>query len=413
MPDEDDEVLRQSIEQLDKGHARCLLAGDDTADNRLGADDHHGWVWLADTFETAPGRVTREVLARYSQIPLDAPAPAEVGMLRKGVRLLETLMPNLARSALGHTHVAAVIAPLGHWADMRSTSLIQVGGGIFLGKPALRNPWVAAECLLHESVHQKLYDFRHGHTLLARDFAAEDLGPQPSVVVPWRSPGSGRENAWDTFRALSAVHVYVHLAVLGSAAEEREAELAEEFGSLSDAQPRMVTARTAAERAHFLAEGLRESCWDELGPAGRLLIDWLQATLEAHDPCPPPKGADLHLLMDRYLGEARTVAARSLPAEFTGKLSLLMADEIAAVQAILVIAGSEQARTQFEQRISRLPRHGSETGFVEMRTVIADSLRNLSQDGYRLIPAGGDDVHQTLRKMIDDSSNRIAVEILS
>ncbi|MFI6025538.1 hypothetical protein [Amycolatopsis magusensis] len=162
--------------------------------------------------------------------------------------------------------------------------------------------------------------------------------------------------------------------MLGSAAEEREAELAEEFGSLGDAQPRMVTARTAAERAHFLAEGLRESCWDELGPAGRLLIDWLQVTLEAHDPCPPPKGADLHLLMDRYLGEARTVAARSPPAEFTGKLSLLMADEIAAVQAILVITGSEQARTQFEQRISRLPRHGSETGFVEMRTVIAEPL---------------------------------------
>jgi hypothetical protein len=65
----------------------------------------------------------------------------------------------------------------------------------------------------------------------------------------------------------------------------------------------------ALERAHYLGEKLKEQCWNQFGPAGKSLGDWLISTLEFLNPYPPPKGAYIHLYLDLYKREANQVAA--------------------------------------------------------------------------------------------------------
>src|SRR5215471_2924715 len=92
--------------------------------------------------------------------------------------------------------------------------------------------------------------------------------------------------------------------LLGMIAEEQAPELEQVYGPKLG-RPGMINSRRALERAHFLGEQIKESCWDELGLAGKRLIEWLISVLNALDPEPPPKGAYIHLLLDRYRGEAQ------------------------------------------------------------------------------------------------------------
>ena len=105
---------------------------------------------------------------------------------------------------------------------MKSSSQYLLGGAIFISESVLDSPWQIAEQLFHESLHQKLYDFRHAHTVLAQDSPNIDDHPaRPSVVRSlWNYPG----NEWDSHQALAAFHVYVHLALLCTLAEQRATE---------------------------------------------------------------------------------------------------------------------------------------------------------------------------------------------
>jgi hypothetical protein len=83
-------------------------------------------------------------------------------------------------------------------------------------------------------------------------------------------------------------------------------ELEKKYG----AKQAMIDSRTAMDRAQYLGEQIKEVCWEELGLAGQQLIEWLIEVLKALDPCPPPKGTYVHLLLDRYQREAQTVRRR-------------------------------------------------------------------------------------------------------
>ncbi|WP_243795258.1 hypothetical protein [Saccharopolyspora gloriosae] len=352
-------------------------------------------------------------------MPLRAPESADLDMLRRGAELLAVLLPKISAGVLSHAHVVAVISSAGRWSGVRSNSLFRIGGAVFLGNEAIRNPWVVAEYLLHESLHQKLYEFRHAHSLLKRDLNptpdGTDPAQQPAVVVPWRPPGGNRANEWDVFRALAAFHVYVHLAVLADAAETRAQELEDDYGCLHDAQPRMTSSRTATHRAHFLADGIRRSCWEELGQAGRLMVGWLNSVLRDFDPNPPPPGAEFHLLMDRYLDEARRLETRTMSARSQSRLRPLMADEIRHAQRILATAGHRAGREKFDEAVTHLQQGEDKQRFCQARALIADSLRSLSPDGYVLRPApgGSDEPGEALRNMIDGSSEKLTAVVLA
>lgn len=418
LPDAHERVFQQAITHVAEGRRYGLLGAESPSGSRVGPDGH-GWMWRESASQNPAERAFHDSVVADSGMPLRSPDSVDLDMVRRGAELLTVLLPKTSAGALRHAHVVAVISSVEQWRNVRSNSLFRLGGAVFLGTDALRNPWVVAEYLLHESLHQKLYEVRHAHSLLRRDFDPVSKGTgsssQPSVVVPWRPPGTKRANEWDVFRALAAFHVYVHLAVLAGAAEIRARELEGDYGSLRDTRPAMTSSRTAAHRAHFLAAGIRRSCWDELGPAGRLMVGWLNAVLCEFDPSPPPPGSDFHLLMDRYLGEARRLEARSMSARSQSRLRPLMADEIRSARLILAATGERTAQDEFDQAVLNLQPGEDKRRFCRARELIAESLRILSPDGYvlRQVSSGSDDPGIALRNMIDGSSDKLAAVVLA
>jgi hypothetical protein len=178
-------------------------------------------------------------------------------------------------------------------------------------------------------LHQKLYDFRHGHSL----FEPRDRLPEVRrICSPWNSYG-GKSNEWDTFRAFAAFHVYVHLALLSAIAEQRPSEPVEEREGTNSAPANMISSRKAIERARYLGPSLETTCWAELGVAGKRFHEWLTSVLDVLDPPPPRKGAYIHLILDLYRNEAKMV--RSADGLDPLELSAILADEVHASRSLL------------------------------------------------------------------------------
>jgi hypothetical protein len=241
-----EEVFDQAARHLDlyTGHGPLEVGSIDV--QRL-ASYSSTWIWREDHPHDVFGQAFREIVHQNYGESLCTPMDSELGLLRAGAQLLHELLPNLAVSALDHTYVVALFPPVGNWRGRASGSQFRVSGAIFLSREVLHNPWWVAEHLLHESLHQKLYDFRHGHTLLTQDsmsvselLAAESMPaemPRAGIVSPWNVPGLEQLDFWDTHRALAAFHVYVHLGMLCSLAEQRASKLAELYGALDENPP--------------------------------------------------------------------------------------------------------------------------------------------------------------------------------
>jgi hypothetical protein len=186
------------------------------------------WIWDAERPEDVFVRAFNSVVEEnYQGLPCSLTAE-EVSNVRRGVDLLTALLPLSSESALSHTHLLAVFAPTGSWSSRSSSSEYRISGTIFLSRRLLSSPWWVAEYLFHETLHQQLYDFRQGHSLLEPDFERDGA---PTILSPWNVPGiSNRDNYWDVHRSLAAFHVYVHLALLAIAAEQRAQELEPIYG---------------------------------------------------------------------------------------------------------------------------------------------------------------------------------------
>jgi hypothetical protein len=324
----------------------------------LDAEHYHTRIWADGWTPTVFAETLRSlVVSNYGAAPLSTPSTEELTMLRRGDRLLKELLPRSSHSALSHTHLLAVFTSSGPWKSTASSSSFGLGGIIFLRRDLLRNPWWIAEHLFHEALHQKLYDFRYGYTLLQEDELTEQYDPAASRVgirVPWNSPGLTDANYWDTHRAVAAFHVYVQLSLLCAIAEDRASELEGTYGPVVGVGPRMTRATVALDRAHYLSEKIRETCWPELGKAGQLLVDWLTSILWALDPSAPPEAAQMHLLFNRYLKEATSIAGNRPPLIPASELTALTQDEIQRTRDVLSALEANKEVRQFESTLRQL-----------------------------------------------------------
>jgi hypothetical protein len=346
-----------------------------TRDQRLGADQNYPWIWDNDRPEGDVFGETFKLLVRQYYGELHAPSADEVAMLRRGAKLLDELVPLSSRSTLRHTHIVAVVPDTGPWKRLKSSSQYLLGGAIFLSNRLLDNPWLIAEQLYHESLHQKLYDLRRTHTVLA-----QDSSPNPTVPSKVRSLWNYPNNEWDSHQALAAFHVYVHMTLLCTVAEQRSGELEETYGP----KKAMTASRVAFERAHYLGEGLRDSCWGDLGRAGQLLVEWLISVLGAFDPSPPPPGSYVHLLLNRYLREAERVRTSSKTPEVWHQARLLADDEAAVTAGLLDRMNENVAAEQLRAALEAIPAQDPISRFGEVRHIIASTLRDRCPDGYSL-----------------------------
>jgi hypothetical protein len=412
-------VFRASTERLQAKDHRAFGSGSSSTINEASCALR---VWsgecAAEAFSNAFPHIVKERFAHKCQpgAELAVPSAADLDMLRKGVLLLDQLVPDLARSALRHVNIIALF-PLAPWKGAASMSQFGLSGAIFLSQDLLGNPWWVAEHLIHEALHQKLYDFRHGHSLLASGYSREEA---PRVRSLWNIPGDNAANSWDVHRAVAAFHVYVHLALVSALAEERVTELEDIFGPLRGMKSTMTNSRKALERAQYLGEQLTLKCHDELGLAGQKLVAWLTELLAALDPAPAPAGSTLHLLLDRYRGEARSVQSKirsdsSAVSKLGPQLACLAKREVASLRAVIKEANAKGEKDHFENALKHFVEDDFGRKFAELRGLICNTILRMSTDGYSLNLPSMESVcaESQVTTMIEESSkdlHRILVQ---
>jgi hypothetical protein len=366
--------------------------------NRLGSEPGLGWIWTEDRSDDVFSRSLRHVIDADYHGQLCTPDADDLEMLRVAARLLGRLLPRTARSALRHAHLVAIFPDTGSWAGKGSSSQFRIGGTIFISRKMLFNPWWVAEHLLHEALHQQMYDFRHGHTLLEPNFQRHGA---PLVRSLWNMPDSNR---WDVHRTLAAFHVYVHLALLAMVAEEREGAYAAEYGP-----KRMISSRTALGRAHYLREQLTSLCWDELGLAGKRFVEWFSSVLELLDPSPPPKDSYVHLLLDRYLLEARRVESllRSgePSADLTQQLDALSGEEMHSCREALAVVAAHADLSPSDNTSPTPLVDQPGMRFVRIRQTVVETVLGVFPHGYVSPDSKG--ASEILTVMIERSSEAL------
>ncbi|MFE9018140.1 hypothetical protein ACFYNL_06145 [Streptomyces sp. NPDC007808] len=372
-----------------------------TLSDRVGPEPFHGWVWSEDGPDTLFTEAFRSIVDAHYGLTLHTPSDDEKTVLADAVRLLDEVLPNVSRSVLSHTHLVAVFSPSGRWATTRSSSEFRISGTIFLSQRTLSNVWALAEHILHESLHQQLYDIRAGHTLLVPDFARAEA---PLVHSLWNMPDATRGNYWDVHRTLAAFHVYAHLALFARAAREPagDKQYAARYGPVE-----MVGPNTALARAHYLGDQLRQQCWAELGLAGRQMVDWLHSVLEVVDSNPIVQGSFVHLLLDRYWRESSMVrsmaAAHTVDAELLPQFSRLLEGELDCARSVLKTIGYDL--TSFEEALDSIGNEESFERFASVRGLIAETLLRACPDRYALSSSGAAD--DRVRRMVEDSSEAL------
>ena len=372
---------------------------------RIGPGPRLAWVWDEGCpADVLTGAFRRLVEGNYDGgLTLCTPDEGERATLAEAVELLGDLLPELSASALSHTHVVAAFDPGRARSSTLSSSDFRVNGTVFLNRRLLRNPWSAADHLFHETLHQQLYDFRRGHTLL---HPSSGVPGAAAVHSPWNMPSSTRDNYWDAHRTLAAFHVYVHLALMAAVAEQRMTERAGR--SLARYGPPAMTGwRTAVARARYLEAQLRTACWGELGDAGRRLVEWFGSVLAVLDTEPLAPGSTIHLLFDRYWREMDAVEAH-VRGEGSGpgdeaRLAALADDEVATTRSILALVGQDSRA--FDRSVAATPGEDAVQRFVSVRTRVAETLAGACPRPYRL--SDGPEADERVRAMVEASSEAV------
>jgi HEXXH motif-containing protein len=250
---------------------------------RLGDDD--AWVWEPAQNDSA---IVRNFEARFSHEFLehhDRTQSARDGglllgdehlarLLDDGYELLCHLLPRLAASVLAHVRLVAFMRVQTPDAAVQSGSIRAIPGAIFLSPRHLQTPWAVAEALLHECAHNKLFDLYLTRLILEDGY---DCRHARTIHARWNKSTLMQLNQWPLDQALSACHVYVHLAVFDRAVREHGQGLVERFGPVDTSS--VMKSPRALERAAYLVGELADHEYSGLGPDGRALVDWLAAEL--------------------------------------------------------------------------------------------------------------------------------------
>ncbi len=164
---------------------------------RIGSNSYHAWVWCEERAEDAFGQSFRRLLNQAdSRYVLCTPDDHAQKMLVQGSQLLSELLPKLARSALHHNHIVAMLEVADQKqrnnkrpgsSTLYSFSNSIIPGTIFLFSSVLQTPWQAAENLFHEALHQKLYDIEHTHSIFRRGYRVAN---SPQIRSLWNRSSS-------------------------------------------------------------------------------------------------------------------------------------------------------------------------------------------------------------------------------
>ncbi|MDQ1035030.1 hypothetical protein QFZ75_001446 [Streptomyces sp. V3I8] len=210
-----------------------------------------------------------------------APTDEVLAGLRDGAELLATLLPSAGAGVLGHVTMVGFTSRESEEGPLQSMS----GGDplpstVLLAPERCTSAWLAAESLLHEGAHLKLFDALRTGSVVRN--ATEQ------VPIPWRI------GSWTVIRVFVALHFYVHLLVFRAAADTAGEAVRERFGApppaedLDEPSPGTPAAlngeyRTSAERARYLAECVLSLPDEALTEHGHRFARWLLTALRLVD----------------------------------------------------------------------------------------------------------------------------------
>ena len=195
---------------------------------------------------------------------LQRPEPGFVDALRRGYDLLALLLPELSASVLDHVRLVGVpIDP-----SFRNATFRAIPSTIFISDVTVDRPWVMAEALLHEALHQKMLDIANARSVYRPDIFRDGA---PTIRAIWRKADWSTEQAWAAF------HVYAHLAFFFARVERMEGSLADDFGAPPVSGG--LGLEKALGRAGYLGEELAVHAERTFGSDGRRFFAWTRRML--------------------------------------------------------------------------------------------------------------------------------------
>lgn len=213
-------------------------------------------------------RFAAMVNARGAAAYLAPFAPEQRATFDAALEILATTIGPVAGSLLAHVDLVCRIVPApGVETTIISTSFRGISGVVFLSDTVLADPLLAAEHILHEACHQRYSELAHETSLLCEEY---DEAAGAKIAVPWHRP-SDPETLWGVDKALTAAHVYLHLAYF--------------YGMLDDTRALRTTAEdglirrrlfSKLERTRYLLGALDATGRPQLGYAGNAFLDWMR-----------------------------------------------------------------------------------------------------------------------------------------
>ncbi|MGW5421976.1 aKG-HExxH-type peptide beta-hydroxylase [Streptomyces sp. NPDC003943] len=224
--------------------------------------------WLNEFHEIFLAGLTPDGTSEHYDIVGMTSAEAETAAAGWGI--LQEYVPELVESIRPHF---SLLAAVDGERPFFSASTKDVPSAVFVSRSCLTDPLRAAEALLHEGVHSKLYDMYVGFSILGAGYDKDTIA---HVKPAWHE---GRES-WPFDRALAAYHVYVHLAVFYSTL----AALPDDSGLWRDYTRGQVeeSARSCGERARLLGADLLPLGEAHAGGSGVAFLRWLDSVLTDH-----------------------------------------------------------------------------------------------------------------------------------
>jgi hypothetical protein len=381
---------------------------------RLGPNSIHGWVWNGGSLEGEPVVRAFGQLTDRAGHKLCSPNPDHVEVLRAATQLIERISPALAANSLPHTQLVALFEPEGRDRGVMASSQFDILGTIFLSTNHLDNPWVVAEQLLHESLHQKSSDLRHAHSVFVADFDPDLPRSNEGVLSLWNHPGVSGSNLWGPSRAVAALHVYTHLAVYAALAES--ARQHHRLPSGWD-DPRVTTAETARLRALYLCAEIERHHRQALGPAGIAWVDWMRQCLELIRARPHESRLRSALYLQRYRRETimlgrRFSRLRDVDETTAVDIERLLADEVAMTREILA-SYSSFSLSDLDRALQAHAVASSQRPFVEripiVRGLLSESLESVMAEGQ---PEDANRFEPSSVELMVEKSSRKVVEVL-
>lgn len=222
-------------------------------------------------------------------------------VIDRALDLLFGVMPDVAAGMLLHVQVLCRVESTGSQNILLSGSRTEIPGVVFLGDSVLTSPIKAAEHILHEACHQRYRTLMQSMSLLA-PYYRDEFGSK--ISVPWHRP-SETVHVWSIDKALTAAHVYLHLAYMYGMLHDTQA-----FGFSNDEM--LASALSKLERCRYLLNAITASGRVQLGYAGNLLLDWMTDIAAMFVIDDLPNARLTRLLFERYLEEeAELDAARA------------------------------------------------------------------------------------------------------